>query len=264
MKIKKIKVCLEDQVVMSPIEIESDIISSFNDNDGLDLSNCYLIPGLIDQHIHGSASFDVMDGSVNGLEEMSKSLLEEGTTSFLGTTMTESLDNINKAIESVCRFKNVQTQGARILGINLEGPYLSKEKCGAQRADALVRPSIEFVNSLNHLDLIKMVTIAPELPGALEVIKYLTDRKIIASIGHTNATYEEVVKGIKSGAHQITHGFNAMSEFNHHGVNAAGAMLLEDSLKVELICDGIHVSKEAIKLLYKLKGRENIILITDS
>ncbi|MDL2292053.1 N-acetylglucosamine-6-phosphate deacetylase [Acholeplasma sp. OttesenSCG-928-E16] len=263
MKIKNIKIILEDKIIESGIEIKDGKIQKIGFvEDGIDYSNYYLAPGFIDQHTHGAHGSDAMDGTIENLEEIAISLLKEGTTSFLATTMTMEEDKIKKAIQAVNDYKS--DRGANILGVHFEGPFINKEKKGAQKEENIKVPSIDFIKRVNVGNQIKIVTIAPETKGALEVIRYLKDNNIVASIGHTAATANEVLEAIKAGATQVTHAYNAMSPFTHRQIGVVGAMLLYDELKAELICDGIHVSKEAIQLLLKNKGISNIFLITDA
>ncbi|WP_318503768.1 N-acetylglucosamine-6-phosphate deacetylase [Bacillus sp. T3] len=226
------------------------------------------IPGLIDVHIHGVNGADTMDGTSEALDTMVTSLPMEGTTSFLATTMTQSSEKIEQALKTVGNYIGKQpAQGcAEILGIHLEGPFVNTAMAGAQPLEHIIDPDLslfkEWEKQANHQ--IKLVTLAPELPNCLELIAYLKKREIIASIGHTNASYEEVQNAIHVGASHVTHLFNQMRGLHHREPGTAGAALLLDELKCELIVDGVHLRPEMVKLAYKQKGSKGLVLITDA
>ncbi|MGM0904030.1 MAG: N-acetylglucosamine-6-phosphate deacetylase [Bacillota bacterium] len=226
------------------------------------------IPGLIDIHIHGVNGADVMDATPEALKTMSNALPKEGTTSLLATTMTQSTEAVETALKNA---GNVIAQGqkpgqAEILGVHLEGPFVNQKRAGAQPVQHIVDSNLELFKKWNAItnQTIRVVTIAPEQPGGLELVSYLKENGIIASIGHSDATYEEVVEAIKAGASQVTHLFNQMRGLHHREPGVVGAAFLHDELTAEIIADGIHVRPEMVKLAYKNKGKDRIILITDS
>jgi N-acetylglucosamine-6-phosphate deacetylase len=225
-----------------------------------------IVPGFIDQHIHGVEESDAMDGTEEALLTISKSLAKEGTTSFLATTMTQSVEAITKALKNIAKVAKDVYEGAEILGAHLEGPYINKAACGAQASEFIVNPTIEQFKAYNKAcdGLIKLVTLAPEVEGAQDLIQYLKANEIVASIGHTTASYETVVEAIHNGASQVTHCFNAMTGLHHREVGVVGATLLHDELKAEAIVDGVHVHEKAVSLLYKNKGKDKMLLVTDS
>lgn len=231
-------------------------------------SNYRAIPGLIDVHIHGVNGADTMDGTSEALEIMVTSLPMEGTTSFLATTMTQSTEKIEQALRTAGNYiaKQPEQGCAEILGIHLEGPFVNKVMAGAQPLEHIIDPVLslfmEWEKQANHQ--IKLVTLAPELPNCLELIAYLKKREIIASIGHTNASYEEVQNAIHVGASHVTHLFNQMRGLHHREPGTAGAALLLDELKCEIIVDGVHLRPEMVKLAYKQKGSKGLVLITDA
>ncbi|MEK3856292.1 N-acetylglucosamine-6-phosphate deacetylase [Cytobacillus sp. FSL H8-0458] len=231
-------------------------------------SSFQAIPGLIDIHIHGVNGADVMDASVEALETMSDALPKEGTTSFLATTMTQSQAAIEKALINAGSYiQKYQPPGkAEILGIHLEGPYVNKSKAGAQPEEFIVNSSIEQFKKWNNLanKTVKIVTLAPEQPGGMEMVKYLDEHSIIASIGHSDATYEEVSQAIEAGAKHVTHLFNQMRGLHHREPGVVGAALLREELTAELIADGVHVRPEMMKLAFQQKGEKELILITDA
>jgi N-acetylglucosamine-6-phosphate deacetylase len=225
------------------------------------------IPGFIDIHIHGVNGADVMDATPNALDTMSMALPKEGTTSFLATTMTQSSAAIEKALCNAGNFMEQQVPGkAEILGVHLEGPYVNKARAGAQPVNFIVKASIEEFKKWNTLakQSIKIVTLAPELPGGLDMVKYLKENGIIASIGHSDATYDEAAEAIKAGAQHVTHLFNQMRGLHHREPGVVGAAFLHEELKAEMIADGVHVRPEMVKLSYQNKGKHGLILITDS
>lgn len=231
-------------------------------------SNYYAIPGLIDVHIHGVNGADTMDGTTEALDTMVKALPKEGTTSFLATTMTQSKNKIEKALMTTGRYIQEQSDSgsAEVLGLHLEGPFVNAAMAGAQPIEHIINPDLALFKEWEKLskDTIKLVTLAPECSGGLEFINYLKERKIIASIGHTNATYEEVNKAIDAGVTHVTHLYNQMRGLHHREPGVVGATFLRDELIAEMIVDGVHIHPEMVKLAYKQKGSEGLVLITDS
>lgn len=224
----------------------------------------YVSPGFIDIHIHGSAGFDTMDGTFDAINAISKSIAKRGTTSFLPTTMTEDKNKIKNAIKNVYKNKN-HVEGAEILGIHMEGPFINPKQKGAQDEKFILKPTIDNFLELcgDYMDIVKLVTIAPEIEGSLDLIKFLKEKGIIVSVGHTDSTYDEVAAGFKAGITHATHVFNAMKGFHHREVGTLGAIFDLD-ISAELIADGIHSVFPAIRTVLKLKGKKNTNLITDA
>lgn len=231
-------------------------------------SNFHLVPGFIDVHVHGANNSDVMDANQEGLINISETLAKEGTTSFLATTMSASIDHIEKTLCAIRDFMSQQEKinGATILGAHLEGPFISPKKANAQNAEHICLPDFNYIKKWQHLsgDVIKMVTFAPELANSLELIDHLRSNRIVASMGHTDATFEEMQKAIDAGCTHATHLFNAMRGLHQREPGAVTAALLSPKVMTELICDGIHLHPAILKLALKLKGNENIALVTDS
>ena len=268
--LKNINVVTPSGIKKQDISIRDGQIHSLEDQllEGLSFTEDVLVvPGFIDIHIHGANEVDVMDACCDSLRQLSKALVKEGTTAYLTTTMTQSIGRINQALESVNMYiKEDNQEGAEVLGVHLEGPFINPLAKGAQNDTHIIPPSVDvfktfFEKSGFH---IKVVTIAPEVEGGYELIEYCRENGVIPSIGHTKASYKEVLKAIQSGAKLVTHCFNAMSPLHHRDVGVVGGAFLHDELTTELIADGIHVSEQAIKLLYKNKGVHQIILVTDS
>lgn len=226
----------------------------------------YIVPGYIDIHVHGGGGSDVMDGDYEAINQIAIAHSHFGTTSFLPTTMTMSKDKIIRSLRSICKAVKKGTEGAEILGIHMEGPYINPEKKGAQKEDDIKKISIEGFLEFNQAsgNLIRLVTIAPEMPGAIGLIKYLYKQGIIASVGHTNATYVQTQAGIQAGLSHVTHTFNAMRELHHREPGVVGAALTSPELTVEVIADGIHIHPVVLKILTKIKKGEEIVLITDA
>ena len=238
---------------------------SYNDNI-IDLRDKTAIPGYIDIHIHGVAGVDTIEGKLDSLQKMSKFLATKGVTSFLPTTVTSPLEMILKAVEAVRKAKLDNIRGAKIIGAHLEGPYLSKEKADAQDIRYLREPNLDEIREIDEKygDAIIRVTLAPEIKGALDVIKYLTKKGYLVAIGHTNADFETTVKAINAGARLTNHIYNGMRTFHHRDPGVLGAVLTRDDIFVEMIVDDIHHHYAARKIVLKCKGTEKVALITDA
>ncbi|MGF6951768.1 N-acetylglucosamine-6-phosphate deacetylase [Neobacillus sp. B4I6] len=226
------------------------------------------IPGLIDVHIHGVNGADTMDATKEALDTMVTALPKEGTTSFLATTMTQEGKQIENALINAAQYIEKQKPNgkAEILGLHLEGPFVNAKRAGAQPIQHIIDPDLALFQKWQNLTNgnIKLVTLAPERPGGLEMIRYLKSNGIIASIGHTDATFDEVDQAIDAGANHVTHLFNQMRGLHHREPGVVGAAFLRDELKAEIIVDGVHVRPEMVKLAFKQKQSEGLILITDS
>lgn len=224
-----------------------------------------LFPGYIDMHIHGSAGNDAMDATQQALHQMAASLVHEGVTGFLATTMTQAPEAIENALETIAHFENEDDE-AHLLGVHVEGPYVSTKRAGAQPIDYMILPSSEQFASWQQLsnNRIKQITVAPELEGGMAFVEELKKQGIVVSIGHSDATLEEVEKAVTAGVTQATHLYNQMRPFHHRDPGVVGAVLVEDAVKVEIIADFVHCHPSAVKLTYRVKGAEGIILITDA
>ncbi|HZG74163.1 MAG TPA: N-acetylglucosamine-6-phosphate deacetylase [Chondromyces sp.] len=280
--IKGMSIYTEDGIIESGyIRMENGLIQDIGTLEKLDVtspnegyteiqvpSHYRAIPGFIDIHIHGAAGADTMDATKEALDTMAAALPKEGTTSFLATTITQDQPSIERALVNAGEYINgTQLPGqAEILGVHLEGPFINANKAGAQPVQHILDAQLSAFQKWQSLskNTIRLVTLAPECPGGYELIQYLKEEGIVASIGHSDATYEQVRKAIDAGASQVTHLFNQMRGLHHREPGVAGAALLHDELKAEIIADGIHVRPEMIKLAYQQKGRSGLILITDA
>lgn len=226
-----------------------------------------VLPGFIDEHIHGAGGSDAMDGTEEALQTISEYVAKEGTTGFLATTMTQSPENIGKALKNV---KNVREKGeykgAEVLGVHLEGPFISPKHVGAQPLEYVAKPAPETFDKYNELSggNIKIVTLAPEVEGGLDLVKHLAGIGVVASIGHTGAKFSDVEAAVAAGATNVTHTYNAQTPLHHREAGVVGAAMLFDELNCEMICDTIHVSVPAIRIFVKNKPHDKFTLITDA
>ena len=225
----------------------------------------YVIPGFVDKHIHGANNADFMNPTKEDIRKITTAIAAEGTTSCLATTMTQSMENIKAAVKNIGEYIKENNDGVEVLGIHLEGPFVSPKFAGAQPPEYIVKCDISSFKEINEasLNTVKEVSYACEENG-MEFTKYLAENNIVASIGHSNSEYETVIKAADLGATSVTHTYNAQRGIHHRDIGVVGAAMLDDRLSAELICDLIHVSPAAIKLLYKNKGKDGICLITDS
>ncbi|MBN1039715.1 N-acetylglucosamine-6-phosphate deacetylase [Clostridium botulinum] len=234
-------------------------------NQIIDAKGLYLSPGFIDAHIHGAGGCDTMDGTIDSINTIAKTIAKHGTTSFVPTTMTVSIDDINKSMRVIKLLKEKGSKGAHVLGAHLEGPFINPNAIGAQNPDYILPPSMSTYESMvkDCEDSVISLTLAPELDGSKDLIKYLSNKGIICSLGHTKATYEETIDAIKCGASHSTHLYNAMPSFTHRNPGIVGA-IFDSDIKTETISDGIHISYPALRIAYKQKGTDNVLLITDA
>ena len=236
----------------------------------MDLGGQFLAPGFIDLHLHGALRRDTMEADAAAFATICRHHAAGGTTSLALTTLAASSDEILRVLEAVKRWR-AQPFGsdAQVLGVHLEGPYFSREKPGAHRRDLLRNPCRdEWESWLTHAEVITQMTLAPELPGALELIEALTAAGIRASGGHSDAWDEEAAAGFAHGMRQVTHTFNCMSSARRRGAfREAGLLefaLSEPEILCEVIADGRHVSPTLLRMLYQAKGPDGIVLITDA
>lgn len=229
----------------------------------------HLAPGRIDMHIHGAQGADVMDATPAALDQIRQSLAAEGVTGFLATTVTESMEKINLALQNIDNYqKNISkaVAGAEILGIHLEGPFISPRRPGAHRVELLLAPDLNLFDRWQAYagGWIKLVTIAPELPGGIEFIHHLHRLGLIAAIGHSDADFKTTGSAVAAGARHATHLFNAMRGFHHREPGCVGAILQNPLVVAELIADGYHCHPAALDMAFHLKGKEGLVLVTDA
>jgi N-acetylglucosamine-6-phosphate deacetylase len=226
----------------------------------------YICPGFIDMHVHGSGGVDVMDATPIALETLSVKLAQGGTTGFLATTMSAPHKELINVIKNIRWVKQNGTEGAHIIGAQLEGPYLNMGKRGAHREECLRLPNVkelkEYVDT--GRGVIRMITIAPELPGAIGVIEYAASLGIVVSLGHTDASITQVNEAGRAGLSHVTHAFNAMAGLHHRDPGTIGAILSMKNLSADIIVDGVHVHPNVVKIFVHSKGINNVCVITDS
>jgi len=227
------------------------------------------VPGFIDVHIHGAGGRDVMEGTSDALAAVTAKVARFGTTSLLATTVTAEADETCRAVQGISKYITSQHEAleprAEILGVHFEGPFLSRERRGAQSAQFLQPPSAEYLQRLLHAASgnARILTIAPELLGAMPCIDAARSLGMVVSIGHTDATYEQARAAVAHGAHHATHVYNGMRPFTHRDPGVIGAVLTTPELRAELIADGVHVDEVAMKVLLQAKGAGGIVLISD-
>lgn len=263
------KIILKDGVAENKALLFDDKIIGLSDHAAgaeeiIDAQGLYVSPGFVDVHIHGYLGEDASDGSADGLRKMAEGVLKNGVTSFLPTTMTVKWDELEAAFAVIRKLmpESMQAdwQGAQILGCHAEGPFINPAKKGAQAAEAILPPDADKI--LQHRDVIRMVTVAPEMPGGLAFVQRICEGgDIVVSVGHTNATYEETMAAVRAGANHMTHTFNAMSALSHRAPGTVGAALCSDAY-CELIADTFHIHAGLFGLFAKAKG-DKLVLITD-
>ncbi|CAA7602239.1 N-acetylglucosamine-6-phosphate deacetylase [Acididesulfobacillus acetoxydans] len=251
-----------------------------------DLNGDFLVPGLIDTHVHGAGGFDTMDGTTAALDAVRGALLREGTTAFLATTMSAAPGEIlqvlselrarfaanagaGRAGENFCRAEDRATAGAEFLGVHLEGPFLSPNYKGAQAAEGIWPEdsvgAADFVRRIVHdyPGLVRILTLAPERPDARELIEACRDGGILPSAGHTSASYDKMLEAAGWGLARVTHAFNAMPGIHHREPGLLTASLMDDRISLELIADGVHIHPSILQLVLRLKADESVVLVSD-
>jgi N-acetylglucosamine-6-phosphate deacetylase len=253
------------------IRIEDGLIARLGQNlpaagaNIFDASELIVAPGFIDLHIHGAAGAMCEQGDPGGIERISATLARFGVTGFLATVATLPVGQLRDAVAAITSVAGSEP-GAQILGIHLEGPYLSPWRAGAQVGRWMRAPSIEEFDALQDLcgGRIRMVSVAPELDGALPFIGAARERDVTVALGHSNATDQEMLLAIEAGATHVTHLFNAMRDLHHREPGIAGVALTEDAVSVELICDGHHLSPRVVDLALRCKPRDKVVLVSDA
>jgi len=230
------------------------------------LPECTLAPAFFDVHIHGCAGRDSMEATEPALSTMGRFLAGRGVGAYCATTVTAPLDTLLRSLSGLANLMPKPIEGARPVGIHLEGPFLSPHKKGAHPESKLLTPSVAAFDRLWQAaeGTIRVMTIAPELPGAEETIAHAAKLGVRISLGHSNADNEAARRGVRAGGVTATHTFNAMRAFDHRDPGILGEVLTNDALFAEIICDGMHVDPTAVRLFWKAKGADRAMLMTDA
>ena len=270
MIIQSKKVWIADQFTPAQLELEDGIIKEiypYNEKEVTkDYGDLRILPGFIDIHCHGAYGFDTNDANPEGLRKWAKGIVDEGVTSFLATTLTQSEEILTNAVSNVAKVVEEGYEGAEILGIHFEGPYLNKAHKGAQPEEYCVKPNIEQFKRYQKAahGLIKYITMAVENDEDYALTKYCSQNNVVVSIGHSNATYEQAVQAYAHGARSMTHVYNAMTPFTHRANGLVGGALRIRNMYGEIICDGNHSTLAALNNFFTSKGPDYSIMITDS
>ena len=270
MIIQSKKVWIADQFTPAQLELEDGIIKEiypYNEKEVTkDYGDLRILPGFIDIHCHGAYGFDTNDANPEGLRKWAKGIVDEGVTSFLATTLTQSEEVLTNAVSNVAKVVEEGYEGAEILVIHFEGPYLNKAHKGAQPEEYCVKPNIEQFKRYQKAahGLIKYITMAVENDEDYALTKYCSQNNVVVSIGHSNATYEQAVQAYAHGARSMTHVYNAMTPFTHRANGLVGGALRIRNMYGEIICDGNHSTLAALNNFFTSKGPDYSIMITDS
>ena len=270
MKIQSSQIYLAGMFLPGIIEIENEKIKQIlpyqSENVDYDYGDLMIIPGMIDVHCHGGIGVDTNDGDEAGMIAWSNALLQEGITSFCPTTVTDSIESLEKAVAVVAKIIDERSYGAQMVGIHLEGPYVSVEKKGAQPPQHILKPDIETFKQINQAakNNIRIVTLAPELDENLELTRYLASKKIQVAIGHSSADFQKSYEAVANGANGVTHCFNAMNPLHHRDPSLVGMAMNLDDIFVEIIGDGNHVAWPALRALVNARNNLNCIMVDDA
>ena len=230
----------------------------------VDAGNGWLLPGFIDVHVHGGVGREAMDADPDGLRQLARFYAEHGVTSFLPTTWTAPHEDIMAALETIAVVQQEGTGGAAILGAHVEGPYLNPARCGAQDSRQIRRAGRDEALAILDTGIIRLLALAPEYPENHWLIDECARRGVTVSAAHTAATYADMQQAVALGLSQTTHTYNAMTGLHHREPGTLGAALTMDSISCELIADNVHVHPAAMNLLYRAKGPDRTLLITDA
>ena len=258
---------LEKGFVARDVCTDGALISEISSDDCvLDASGCYVIPGLVDVHFHGCVGEDFSDATAEGLQRIADFELSQGVTYICPAGMTLPEDQLRAICENVAAHRAKNTGGAEVVGAHLEGPFLSTAKKGAQNGDYLHDPDIEMLRRLQKAaeGCVKLVTVAPEQPNAMEFIRAAKAMGITVSVGHTVADYDTAMEAFRSGATHATHLYNGMPSIHHRAPAVIGAAFDSAGVRAELICDGVHIHGAVVRMTFQLFGKERMVLISDS
>ncbi|BDF03710.1 N-acetylglucosamine-6-phosphate deacetylase [[Clostridium] hylemonae] len=268
MLIKNVKVFKEDKTFEDgEIVIRDGLISGERKDGGevIDGEDCYAIPGLIDIHFHGCKGYDFCDGTKEAIHEIAKYEASIGVTAISPATMTLPVEQLEEILATAAAYKKEAADEADLIGVNMEGPFISKEKKGAQDATYIIPCTKEIFHRFQSAaqGLVKYIGVAPEREGALEFVEQVKD-EVNVSLAHTNASYEDAKAAYDRGADHAVHLYNAMPPFTHRAPGVVGAVADSEHVTAELICDGVHIHPSVVRATFKMLGADRIILISDS
>ena len=258
---------LKEGFVARPVCTDGALIADVSgDEKILDASGCYVIPGLVDVHFHGCVGEDFSDATPEGLQKIADFELSQGVTYICPAGMTLPEEELTAICKNVAAHRAKNTGGAEVVGAHLEGPFLSTAKKGAQNGDFLRDPDVPMLQRLQEAaeGCVKLVTVAPEQPGAMEFIRAAADMGITVSVGHTVADYDTAMEAFRNGATHATHLYNGMPPMHHRAPGVIGAAFDSPGVRAELICDGVHIHGAMVRLAFRLFGKERMVLISDS
>ena len=270
MIIQSKKIWIADQFVAAQLDVEDGIIKNiypYNEKEVTkDYGNLRILPGFIDIHCHGAYGFDTNEAQEEGLRNWTKNIVNEGVTALLATTLTQSEEVLTNAVSNVAKVVEDGYEGAEILGIYFEGPYLNKAHKGAQPEEFCVKPDVEQFKRYQEAahGLIKYISMAVENDDDFALTKYCSQNGVVVSIGHSNATYEQAVLAFANGARSMTHVYNAMTPFTHRANGLVGGALRIRNMYGEIICDGNHSTLTALNNFFMSKGPDYGIMISDA
>lgn len=250
------------------LQFDGGIITAIGNLGGsseIDAAGMFLVPGFIDTHIHGAAGSEFAAES-GDFDAARKYEAEHGVTTIVPTVRCLPRQGLVAAEKNILNQMRSSCKGSKLSGINLEAPFVNPIRRGGMVPENIARPDMQFAKDI--LDAadgnLKLITIAPEMPGALDIIRFFAENGVKVSMGHSNATYDEAQKGAESGATRVTHLFNAMAPYHHREPGLIGFSLLDKRISCEMICDLVHLSKPTVKLIYKSKGADRISLVSDT
>ena len=270
MIIQSKKVWIADQFIPAQIEMDGGKIVSIGaygaKTADVDYGDKRIVPGFIDIHCHGAYTYDTNDAHEEGLRNWTKGIVNEGVTAFLATTITQSVEVLTKAVSNVAKVMEEGYEGAEILGIHFEGPYLDMKYKGAQPPQYIVKPTIEQFKQYQEAAKgnIRYITMATETDEDFALTRYLADNGVVVSIGHSAATYEQACMAYANGATSMTHVYNGMTPFNHRANGLVGAAYRLRTMYGEIICDGNHSTTAALNNFFMSKGPDYSIMVTDA
>jgi N-acetylglucosamine-6-phosphate deacetylase len=230
----------------------------------IDAQGCVVAPGYVDIHVHGSAGHDTMDGTTEAVEAMAKFFATRGVTSFCATTLTASAEDIMASVRAVHACQQRGVEGAQPLGVHLEGPYIDAAKKGAQPEEHVRTAAVGDYQDFFSLGNIRMISLAPEIEENKPLIGFARSRGASVVVGHSSATYEQMVEAVKLGVNGATHTFNQMEGIHHRKPGTAGAVLMLEEIYAQFIADGVHLHPAIVSMIVRLKGAERAVVITDA